>query len=76
MVSGGHDGHLKVWDLRKVGAPDSDGESQQTEPIFVLEDAHKKKYDEGVQGLQIHPSQPFVATGGADSIIQVFELFA
>ena len=43
MVSGGHDGHLKVWDLRKVGAPDSDGEGQQTEPIFVLEDAHKKK---------------------------------
>lgn len=71
LLTGGHDGCLKVWDLRKV---DSQGSSDA--PLHVVENAHKKKYDEGVQGLMIHPTQPFVATGGADCIIQVFELFA
>ena len=76
LLSGGHDGHLKVWDLRKMDEPDADKQVQTTEPLHVVQNAHKMKYDEGVQGLMIHPTQPFVATGGADSIIQVFELFA
>ena len=72
LVSGGHDSSLKVWDLRKLES----GDDSPVEPLSTIEGAHEKKYDEGVQGLSIHPQQPFVATGGADSIVQVFELFA
>lgn len=56
--------------------PDSDKQVGKTEPLHTIENAHKMKYDEGIQGLMIHPTQPFVATGGADSVISVFELFA
>ena len=67
MITGSHDGKLKVWNLRKVGTTLDDDEKD--EPLFTVEQAHSKKYDEGVQALSIHPTQPFVATGGADSII-------
>jgi len=73
LISGGHEGCLKVWDIRKM---DAQTKNEAQAPLHVIENAHKKKYDEGVQGLMIHPSQPFVATGGSDSIVQVFELFA
>ena len=44
-------------------------------PLYELQDAHQKKYDEGVQALAVHSSQPFIASGGSDSIVKVFELF-
>ena len=39
LVSGGHDGNLKVWDLRKMDAADG-GEAGVTEPLYVVEGAH------------------------------------
>lgn len=74
LVTGGHDSAVKVWDLRKFGTTsDSEGDP---EPLDVVAEGHKKKYDEGVQSLSIHPSMPILVTGGADSSIQVYEMFA
>ena len=53
LVSGGHDGCLKVWGLRKFG---STADDEETVPMHTLERAHAKKYDEGVQALSIHPT--------------------
>ena len=44
-------------------------EENEMKPQMTLENVHQKKYDEGVQGMAIHPTQPFLASGGADSII-------
>lgn len=74
LVSGGQEGSLKVWDLRKVGATIE--EPGPTKPLCVVEKSHGKKYDEGVLCMELHPSQPFIASGGADSVVQVFELLA
>ena len=85
LVTGGHDSRIKVWDLRALdasqnneaaAAAENDAESNETKPLMTLENVHQKKYDEGVQGMAIHPSQPFLASGGADSIIQIFEMLA
>jgi len=44
--------------------------------LHEVKGSHKKKYDEGVLAMQLHPTMPVLATGGADSIVQVFEMFA
>jgi len=81
-VTAGHDSCIKVWDLRALDASQSeaasspDAAASTTEPLISLENVHQKKYDEGVQGMAIHPTQPFLASGGADSIIQIFEMLA
>ena len=75
LISGSHDGTIKVWDLRKFGSTTA-GLVDEFLPIYEMEDAHMKKYDEGVQCLAVHQSQPFIASGGSDSIVKVFELFA
>ncbi len=54
LLTGGHDGSLRVWDLRKVGST-LDGDEKAV-PLFSLEQAHLKKYDEGVQALRVHPT--------------------
>jgi len=57
-----------------AGAEDGSEEAKATEPLLTLENVHEKKYDEGVQGMAIHPTQPFLASGGADSTIHIYEL--
>ena len=74
LISGSHDGNIKVWDLRKLGSSTSSA-PEDLMHLFEVQDAHQKKYDEGVQALAVHPSQPFIASGGSDSIVKVFELF-
>ena len=44
LISGGHDGCLKVWDLRKMDASSSadggEAAAATTEPLYVVEGAH------------------------------------
>ena len=68
LVTGGHDTAIKVWDLRQIGTQ-QDGLDAADYLLTTIENAHQKKYDEGVQGMAIHPSQSCLVTGGADSII-------
>ena len=34
--------------------------------------AHRKKFDESVHDVAFHPSKPFVASCGADSIVKIY----
>lgn len=60
LVSGGHDGSLRSWDLRKHQC------------IHEIP-AHRKKYDEAVHAVANHPTLPLLASGGADSLVKLFE---
>ena len=60
LISGGYDGSLRCWDIRKYQCLD---EIQ----------AHRPKYEESVMALHLHPSLPLVASGGADSKLRIFE---
>ena len=77
LVTGGHDSSIKVWDLRNIDSKAdvaADEEAKATEPLTSLEKVHNHKYDEGVQGMAMHPTQPFLASGGADSIVHIYEM--
>uniref|UniRef100_H3HCM8 Striatin N-terminal domain-containing protein n=1 Tax=Phytophthora ramorum TaxID=164328 RepID=H3HCM8_PHYRM len=60
LASGGHDGSLRVW---SVG--DRHCVFEQT--------AHRPKMGEAVHAVSYHPSRNFIATGGADSTIKIFQ---
>ena len=64
MLSGAHDGSVKVWDLRTY------------RPIQEIEGgvAHQRKYGEGVTFIAEHPEAPFFGTGGADCLVNLYEL--
>ena len=59
LVSGGHDGAVRVWDIRT---------------FQLLHDmaAHRRKYEEGTLALAACPRRlSLLASGGADSIIKI-----
>ena len=59
IVSGGHDGAVRVWDIRT---------------FQLLHDmaTHRRKYEEGTLALAACPTQmPLLVSGGADSIIKI-----
>ena len=58
--SGSHDGSLRVWDIRKY-------------KCLYETPCHRKKFDESVNVVVKHPNLPILATGGADSLIKVFQ---
>jgi striatin 1/3/4 len=62
MISGSHDGSVKVWDLRNY------------KTVGEVKAAHTKKYDEAVMCLTAHNNVPFFASGGADCLINIYEL--
>lgn len=64
LITGSHDGSIKIWDLRNYKVS---GEIAQ---------AHGKKYDESVMCIASHNKIPFFASGGADCIINIYELNA
>ena len=60
-MSGGHDGAVRVWDIRT---------------FQLLHDmaAHRRKYEEGTLALAVSKgvrSMPLLASAGADSIIKI-----
>jgi striatin 1/3/4 len=62
FVSSSHDQGVRFWDLstRKIV---QDLDPHQT---------HAKKFDESVHSVVYHPSQPVLASGGADSVIKIY----
>ena len=62
LISGSHDGSIKVWDLRNYKI------------IGEVPRAHGRKYDESVMCLSTHASVPFFASGGADCTVNIYEL--
>lgn len=60
MMSGGHDGAVRTWDLR-------------TFQLLNDMSAHRRKYDEGT--LALAHLGGLVATGGADSIVKIIQTF-
>ncbi len=58
IMSGGHDGSVRTWDLR-------------TFQLLNDMSAHRRKYDEGT--LAIAHCNSLIATGGADSIVKVIK---
>ena len=62
IISTGHDGFVKIWDLRNYKV------------VAEIENGKNKKYDEGIICLATHSQAPFFASGGADCIINIYEL--
>jgi striatin 1/3/4 len=60
FMSGGHDSSLRVWDV-------------QTKHCVQEIPTHRKKYDESIHAIAYHPTKSMVASGGADSIIKLFQ---
>lgn len=60
VVSGSHDGSIRFWDIRTFGCLDEIA-------------AHRKKYDEAIYTIKHSENHPFFASGGADSIIKIYE---
>ncbi|OMJ66693.1 hypothetical protein SteCoe_36373 [Stentor coeruleus] len=60
MVSTGHDGSLRSWDLRTFHC---------LHEITL----NRKKYDESIFSVSFHPSQDFLAIGGSDSLIKILD---
>ena len=60
MLSTGHDGSLRSWDIRNFHC---------LHEITL----NRKKYDESIFSISLHPSQDLIAIGGSDSIIKLLE---
>jgi len=56
----GHDCSLRIWGV----------ESRACTQEMT---AHQKKYDEAILSVQFHPTQPYIATAGADSTIKLYQ---
>jgi striatin 1/3/4 len=64
VVTGGHDGAVRVWDIRNY----------QCIAETPAKGGHLRKFDEGVLCLGAHPEAPFVASGGADCLVNMYEM--
>ncbi|CAH0475621.1 unnamed protein product [Peronospora belbahrii] len=60
IASGGHDGSLRVW-------------SVADRHCVFEQSAHRLKMNEAVHSVIYHPSRNFIATGGADSTIKIYQ---
>jgi hypothetical protein len=64
-VASCHNGDLVFYDIRQTNS---------YEKIVTHEQVHGRKFDEGALALGVHPTMPFFASGGADSLIKIFEV--
>lgn len=62
LITGSHDGSIKIWDLRNYKC------------VAEVSKAHNRKFDEGVLSIDCHSNIPFFASGGADCVINIYEL--
>jgi len=60
LVSGGHDGSVRFWDIL--------GSKACVQDINV----HREKAREGVLAVEFHQSLPFVASAGADGVVKLY----
>jgi striatin 1/3/4 len=60
VFSGGHDGSVRAWDVRKFQC------------LYEIP-AHRKKFDESVNVVLRHPTLPLLASGGADALVKIFK---
>jgi len=60
LLSGGHDGSIRCWDVRK---------KQCIQDLI----AHRRKYDEGVKFLATFPNDHSMrfASAGADGVVKI-----
>jgi striatin 1/3/4 len=70
VISGGHDGSIRTWDLRKL----DNSTSASTALVAEIREAHESKYNEAVQCITAHQTAPLIATGGSDSLVKMFEI--
>ena len=68
LVSGSHDESIRVW-----GA-DSGAEPAQRKIKQVLDthQTHRLKFQEAIHSVSLHPTQPYLASAGADGIIKLY----
>ncbi|XP_041920259.1 striatin-4 [Alosa sapidissima] len=59
LVSGSHDCSVRLWML----------ESRTCVQEIT---AHRKKHDEAIHDVAFHPSQPLIASAGADALAKIF----
>ncbi|KAJ5078402.1 striatin [Anaeramoeba ignava] len=59
FATSSHDCHLRIWDIRT---------RTFVQDFFTS----RRKNDEGVHCVEFHPIVPMIATGAADSLIQIF----
>lgn len=59
LLSGSHDRSIRLWNL----------ENKNCTQEFT---AHQKKDDESVHDIAFHPSKPYLASVGADSIAKIY----
>jgi striatin 1/3/4 len=60
MLSTGHDGSLRSWDLRNFHC---------LHEITL----NRKKFDESIFGIDLHPTSDVVAIAGSDSVVKILE---
>lgn len=61
VFSGCHDGNIYLWDVR------------MNQILREITNAHQRKYDEGIQTLTLIEDKQLLVSGGADSLIKVFQ---
>lgn len=79
LLSGSHDGSLRMWNLETKSclqvlrpfAPPLPSVSSVGGRVQEIT-AHRKKLDEAVLAVAFHPSRPMIASAGADSNAKVF----
>ena len=65
IITGGHDGLIKIWDIRNY---------QCVAEVSSIKNGHQRKFDEGVMCLSAHPDAPFIASGGSDCVVNMYEV--
>lgn len=55
----GHDSSIRIWNL-------------ESKTCVQEITAHRKKLDESILDVAFHPSEAYIASAGADSLVKVF----